>query len=191
MRIGSAASAPVEGLSSAKHTSSANVMHFIDRNSMRVFPSATWDRLWVSRTQRHGHDRAKSGRLQGIRQVRSLAGGGSHHSRSQIQHLFETVRLFDFTITRRIACPHQCVINPRIAGGPILAPIGYDFMFRPVVHANVRRSGSCDPIAADRRRKTRLIFIKLYSRMRCAWSATRQPVRERRDMKTITMMAVA
>jgi hypothetical protein len=41
--------------------------------------------------------------------------------------------LFDFTITRQIARPHQCVINPRKAGGPILAPIAYDFMFRPVV----------------------------------------------------------
>jgi hypothetical protein len=35
-------------------------------------------------------------------------------------------------------------------GGPILHSIRYDFIFRPVVHANVRRSGSCDTIAADR-----------------------------------------
>jgi hypothetical protein len=41
MRIGSAASAPVEELSPAQQDSSANAMHFIDRNSMRVFPSAT------------------------------------------------------------------------------------------------------------------------------------------------------
>jgi len=27
----------------------------------------------------------------------------SHHSRSQVQHLFETARLFDFTIIRQIA----------------------------------------------------------------------------------------
>jgi hypothetical protein len=191
MRIGSAASAPVEGLSPAQHTSSANVMHFIDRNFMRVFPSATWDRLWVTRTRRHGHDRAKPARLQGIRQARNLAGCSSHHSRSQVEHLFETARLFDFTITRQIACPHQCMINPRNTGGPILAPITYDFMFRPVVHANVRRSESCDTVAADRRSKIRLIFIKLCSRMRRAWSATRPPVCERRNMKTITIMAVA
>jgi hypothetical protein len=99
--------------------------------------------------------------------------------------------LFDFTITRQIACPHQCMINPRNTGGPILAPIAYDFMFRPVVHANVRRSESCDTVAADQRSKIRLIFIKLCSRMRRAWSATRPPVCERRNMKTITMMAVA
>src|SRR5882672_4886271 len=40
---------------------------------------------------------------------------------------------------RQIACPHQCMINPRNTGGPIFPPIACDFMFRPVVHANVRR----------------------------------------------------
>jgi hypothetical protein len=102
----------------------------------------------------------------GFVKARNLAGCSSHHSRSQIQHLFETAMLFDFTITRQIACPHQCMINPRNTGGPILAPIAYDFMFRPVVHANVRRFESCDTVAADQRRKIRLIFINLCSRMR-------------------------
>jgi hypothetical protein len=40
MRIGSAASVPIEGLSPAQQGSSATVMHIIDRISMRV-PSAT------------------------------------------------------------------------------------------------------------------------------------------------------
>src|SRR5258708_23675835 len=40
MRIGSAASAPVGRLSPELKTSSANVMHFIDRNIMRVLSSS-------------------------------------------------------------------------------------------------------------------------------------------------------
>jgi hypothetical protein len=42
-------------------------------------------------------------------------------------------------ITRQIPCSHPRMINPRNTGGPILAPIAYDFMLRPVVHVNVRR----------------------------------------------------
>jgi hypothetical protein len=83
------------------------------------------------------------------------------------------------------------MINPRNTGGPILAPIAYDFMFRPVVHANVKRFESCETVAADQRGKIRLIFIKLCPQMRRAWLAARPPVCERRNMKTITMMAVA
>jgi hypothetical protein len=54
--------------------------------------------------------------------------------------------LFDFTITRQIVCPHQCVIKPRDTGGPILAPIACDFRLRSVVHANVRRSECAIPL---------------------------------------------
>jgi hypothetical protein len=51
----------------------------------------------VSRTQRHPHDRGKPARLQGIRHTNSLAGCGSDHGRSQIQHLLDTDGTLDPT----------------------------------------------------------------------------------------------
>jgi len=60
------------------------------------------------------------------------------------------------------------MINPaQTQASPILAPIAYDFMLRPVVHANVRRFEIVSiPLPADQRKKIRLIFINLCSRMR-------------------------